>query len=46
MSKVYIRGSSIISALGTNKSEAISKIDLNDTPYLKTNPQSINFFYQ
>ena len=45
MSKVYIRGSSIISALGTNKSEAISKISLNDTSYLQNNPKSTNFFF-
>lgn len=48
MKKVYITGSSIISALGNNKNEAVKKIeeinDNNYSEYLKNNYEDIKYF--
>ena len=47
MNKVYITGSSIISALGNNKEDAIKKIetinDNNYSDYLKNNFEDIKY---
>lgn len=48
MKKVYITGSSIISALGNNKEEAVKKIeeinDNNYSDYLKNNYEDIKYY--
>ena len=48
MNKVYVTGSSIISALGNNKDEAIQKIkeinNSNYSEYLKSNYEDINYY--